>query len=184
MKQKKGLSPVVATIALILLTVGAVSLIAGFIVPFIKNQLEEGAGCVDYKDYFTFDDSFGFNCYENQGSYYLYGLSVRADSVSERVANNVEGFEMLFVETGDSIKIKVVEGSPPGFGDGGIKMWNSTRILEIPSDGGVRTYVYNSSTKISVIEIYPVLKKDSRICDRSGSIDVDNRVCSPAGVLS
>ena len=45
--EKRGLSTVVATILLVLLTVIAVGFIFAFAVPFVKNKLGEAGTCVD-----------------------------------------------------------------------------------------------------------------------------------------
>ena len=177
--KKKGLSPVVATIAIILLTLGAVTFIAGFLVPYVKTQLNEGTECIDYREYFTFDDSFGFNCYEQSGANYLTGLSVRAKSSSDRVSQGVGGFNLVFYEGAGTNRIKVENGGLSGNLVGEIKMWNDTRALEIPEEGGVRTYVYNSSLKVSRVEILPFLKSNGRICEASDDIDV---ICNQEGL--
>ena len=64
--KKKGISEVVATMLLVLLAVLGVTIIAGFVVPYIKDNLSS-TGCFKARDYYKFDNSFGFNCYE--GSY-------------------------------------------------------------------------------------------------------------------
>ena len=45
-KDKRGISELVATILLVLLTVGAVFILAGVIIPFIKNSLGESTSCI------------------------------------------------------------------------------------------------------------------------------------------
>lgn len=47
MKKKKGISAVVATVLIILITVAAVTIIWAAIIPLISNQLEEGTACLD-----------------------------------------------------------------------------------------------------------------------------------------
>jgi len=180
--RKKGLSPVVATIAIILVTVGAVSFIAGFLVPYFKTQLNEGTECVDYREYFTFDDSFGFNCYEAREGFYLTGVSVRANSAPDRVAQGVKGFELLFFEGAESKKVTVENGLAGGSLRGETKLWNSTASLAVPEEGGVRTYVYNSSERVTRVEIFPVLKENDRQCDKSAEVEI-NLPCTPIGIL-
>jgi hypothetical protein len=172
MMGRKGLSPVVATIAVILVTIGAVTFIAGFLVPYMQGQLVEGTECTDYREYFTFDDSFGFNCYVLDDGDYLTAVTVRADSVPNDVAQGIKGFQFLFYYEGDSNKIVVEDGFAPNPNNEGLKMLNNnTREIEVPSDGGVRTYTYNSSVKVERVEIFPVLKENERLCPKSGDIE-------------
>jgi len=58
MKGKRGLSPVIAVLLLILITVAAVTLVATFLIPFVKDTLNDSTECVDYKSYFTFEENF------------------------------------------------------------------------------------------------------------------------------
>ena len=55
---RKGISPVVATLLIVFVTVAAVTLVAKFIVPLVTNNLNEGTECVDYSDYFYFEEDF------------------------------------------------------------------------------------------------------------------------------
>jgi flagellin-like protein len=47
MKNKKGISAIVATVLIILITVAAVTIIWAAIIPMISNQLESGTTCLD-----------------------------------------------------------------------------------------------------------------------------------------
>lgn len=60
---KKGLSAVVATVSLVLLTFAAVVVISSFIIPLVRDNLNEGTECSAYRDYFFFEEEFGYNCY-------------------------------------------------------------------------------------------------------------------------
>ena len=53
LKRKRGLSNVVSTILLVLLTFSAVVIVAGILIPFVRDSLNEGSECLDYRDYFT-----------------------------------------------------------------------------------------------------------------------------------
>jgi flagellin-like protein len=47
MKNKKGISDIVATVLIILITVAAVAIVWAAIIPMIKDQLETGTLCMD-----------------------------------------------------------------------------------------------------------------------------------------
>ena len=62
MKTKKGLSPVITTILLILLSVTAVIIIAGVIIPFVKDSLCGEKECFEASDQLTIDTENGYAC--------------------------------------------------------------------------------------------------------------------------
>jgi flagellin-like protein len=64
---KKGISAVVATVLLILIAVIAVVLIAGFIIPMIKTNLNEGGDCFQLREYVKILDN-EYSCYSAQTS--------------------------------------------------------------------------------------------------------------------
>jgi hypothetical protein len=177
---KKGLSAVVATISLVLLTVVAVSIVVGIVLPFVRENLEEGSRCVDYRDYFEFEEEFGFNCYRISGSDYLYGISVGADTVSDAVQKNVAGFKLSFIKEGNAKVVDVFSENATGSGIGEIRMLNlNLPSIEVPISGEVRTYVYHDTEAFGAVEISPVLK-GNRVCEKTDSIRVEGRICESA----
>ncbi|MBU0761091.1 MAG: hypothetical protein KJ600_04590 [Nanoarchaeota archaeon] len=174
--KKKGLSTIVATIAVVLLTLAAAAFIAGFIVPLVRNQLNEGTECLGYEDYFTFYEEFEYNCYRQGGSTWLYGISVQADSVREETADEVAGFKLQFLKTGESKSVEVEDEMPK---TDEIRMLNSSVAkLEIPKSGEVRTYVYTGNGLFGTVKIAPVLKS-GRTCEITDSIDIGGIECAP-----
>jgi flagellin-like protein len=61
MKSKKGISAVVATVLIILITVAAVTIIWAAIIPMINNQLDRGSICLDAVSQVTLVDA-GYTC--------------------------------------------------------------------------------------------------------------------------
>ena len=61
MNDKKGISAVVATVLIILITVAAVTIIWAAIIPMISNQLQEGTICLDAVSQVTIGG--GYTCY-------------------------------------------------------------------------------------------------------------------------
>ncbi len=184
MIDKKGLSPVVATVALVMITVAAAVFIAGFVVPLVKNSLNEGTECLGYEDYFLFYEEFDYNCYKiensSTGKNYIYALSIEADTVSQEMVDKIRGLRIQFLGGGENVGIEVVNGTSAGSELGGIRMLNGNlSTLSLPEKGGVKTYVYNSSVKFENIEIYPVLKSE-RICEQTDEIKIKDIVCDPS----
>lgn len=179
-RQKKGVSTVIATVMIIAITIVSVVLLAGFIVPFVRDNLQRGTECVPYQTYFQFEEKFEFNkstykynCYDSSKG--LHGASVRAvQDVNGPLSENLEGFNLIFIEndgTTESIRVRDGENADSTFG--GIRMLDKTEaFLEVAKIGQVRTYVYNVSTnkQFKSIEIYPVLKS-GRVCEKTDAIE-------------
>jgi hypothetical protein len=186
-KDKKGISAVVATVLLIFLAIVAVFVIAGIIIPFVSDSLDEGTECVDYKDYYEFyDDEIAFNCYRVEGTHTLYALTISADTVSEEVEEKIKGFRLAFttVGSGDSEAIAVeTNGSTWGNDEGFIRRINTTWPLEIPGSGEVRTYVYNTSKTHENVEIFPELVSGT-LCEKTDSIKIAGSICDPSLILT
>jgi len=175
---KRGLSAVVATVSLILLTSVAMVIIAGYIIPLVRNSLSEGTECTSYRDYFFFEEEFGYNCYKNVTDHWLYAVSVGAASISRDEENNIKGFRLSFItENGDSRTVDVEEGIPAGSKAGEIRKINaSLTLLDIPKSGEVRTYVYNSSERFNSVRMAPKLKSE-RICPITDSMKINRNIC-------
>ena len=188
MNNKKGLSSVVATISLVLITVVAAVFIAGFVVPFVRDTLNEGTECVGYENYFTFYEEFDYNCYKREdvfggGYHYLYALSIGADSVSQGKLDNIGGLRIQFLGGGESVGVEVKNNSNAGNSVGEIRMLDlSSTKLTLPENGGVKTYVYNSSVKFDSVEIYPILKNE-RMCKQTDGIQI-GRACDNGVLLN
>jgi flagellin-like protein len=170
---KKGISPVIATVFIIMLTVAAVAVIASFVVPFVKRALYQSTECVPYKEFYDFEESFGYNCYQEEGN--LYGASVKA-GFDKTIAQGLEGFDIVFIdEQGSTKKANVRDESAVSHEAG--KIWLkgtlSGAALRAPGAGETLTYIYNSSENSVFVsaEVYPVLKT-GRICEKSASIKI------------
>lgn len=171
--KKRGVSPVIATVLILLLTVAAVALLAGFVIPFVKKELPKSSECLNYRDYFNFQEVFTiqgqeyrYNCHQNG----KYGISIKAVGTDDKLAENVAGFSLAFVENGSSERVDVLSGQDANSSEGGIRMLNSsTSKIAVPEQSGVNTYVYNSGKSFYSVEVYPKLKS-GRICERGDAI--------------
>ncbi|MBX4196559.1 hypothetical protein KW805_03150 [Candidatus Pacearchaeota archaeon] len=162
---KRGLSDVVTTVLLLLLTVAAVSLIASFLIPWIKGSLSGSTSCIAYNTYFTFDQSFGYNCYDSAASKYY--ISVRAEPNSSSAAS-IQGFDIALLKQGSADVIHVrkeQQGSCTGIG-----MKNDcASVLKVPEAAELLTYAYSGSAGYESLEIYPVVS-GGKVCSQSHSI--------------
>lgn len=175
--RKKGLSEVVATVLLVLIGIAAVSIVAAFLVPFVRTWLQEGSSCVNYEDYFYFyesSDEIGYNCYRNETSYFLYAVSIGAKGGSNESGSKISGFALAFRAIGESASVSALGGEPVNAEDGGLRMLNSSKdTFLIPKTGEVRTYVFNSSQRFNRVEVQPILSSGKR-CDSSDFISIAN----------
>lgn len=168
---KRGLSEVVATVLTIMITILAISVIAGFVVPFVKNNLQKSTECMDYRSYYMFDDSFGYNC-NNAGK---YEISVKA-GMDVQLSQNVGSMKIVLTDSGGKTKvIDITNGLESSSDAGGLEMMGKPgESIKLPSPGGTITYGYNAlpEEKFVGAEVYPVLKS-GRICaDIKESINI------------
>tara|TARA_Y100000310_G_scaffold340182_2_gene435086 strand:- start:4909 stop:5397 length:489 start_codon:yes stop_codon:yes gene_type:complete len=149
MIKKRGLSPVVATVLLILLTIAAITLISSIIVPFVQTNLEESTECLAHVNYVEFDNTFSLNCYSGN----RHGLSVKV------LEEEVERVEFVFKKEGESKRV--------GLSD--LTMYSDGSAAITPGKGEVRTYVYDAAIRYSKVEVYPVI--EGEVCTRLDSIE-------------
>lgn len=159
--RKKGVSAIIATVLIVLLTIVAIGVIAGFVVPFVRESLAGAGACLPYRTYLEFDESFGFNCFNGSEIYF----SVKANILEDLEAEEPGEFRVVFVgeETSESVIVK--EGMMEE-----IKMLSGEGV-EVPKKGDIITYVYNDSKGegFESMEIYPVLET-GKICEKTDSI--------------
>ena len=159
MQAKKGISDVIATVLILMLTIVTVVIIAGVIVPFVREGITESTRCVPLREALAFDAEQPYNCYADG----LNGVSVKA-KFDESIS--ISGFSLVFAKTGASESVKVESNSPAGQ----IRMLNSSlTTLSVPGPGELSTYVYRSNTNFDTVEIFPMLP-DGKICDATDKI--------------
>lgn len=187
--KRRGVSTVVATILIVLLTLAAAALLAQFLVPYIKDSLTKSTECVDYRSYFQFKEKIGvksFNCYISNGNTKTkYGASISA--IGNDSSLSIKGFDLVLIKGDGSTKpIRVIKDAIGSTGVGGITTYDPNSNSEppvclsnirIPSAGETLTYIYNPSDAAAEnyieMEVYPILKSD-KVCERSDKIELKN----------
>ncbi len=167
-KSKKGLSAIVASLLLILITISAVTIVANFIIPFTKDSLES-TDCFKFKDYFNFEEEFGFNCLNKADNTYVLTVGTRPN---DKDSEKVKGFKLRFMSDGVINTIGVNDQDAPTE----ISMMDNSISpnLIIPVAGGrytALTYNYSSTVEYEKVGIYAVLSND-QICEESDSIKI------------
>lgn len=160
---KRGISEIVSTVLIILLTLIVAATIYSFVVPFVEKNLQSGSECIGYENYFKFVKEQNVNgvIYElNCESNGRQGVFVR--SSGDLNLNKVNGFQLVFLkDNGLTNSVKVLNNSPIGK----VKMFNSpSPFIELPPQGDSRTYVYQSGESYKSMKIYSILNS-GRVCE-------------------
>ena len=159
--ERKGVSPIIASVLILMLTIVAVVLIATFVIPFLRDSLSGSTECLPYRDYYSFDESFGFNCYEGDTIHF----SVKAGTLDN--AEQLNEFRIVLLGESGSKAVPIKEG------ESGLTGYNGAAV-EIPKTGEIISYSYDAGgTNFKSMEIYPVLES-GKICDMTDSIKLTN----------
>ena len=162
MEQKRGLSTVIATVLVILITIAAGAVIAQFAIPFVQKQLNQGSECLPYRGYLQFQDKIStsfYNC-KTPNSQYIFAL--KGGSIDRSLAGNVDGFNLVFIGQGTSTNVAVTSANPNVVTrTGGSSL--------VPGPGEVNSYSYTSSQTYTYLEISPILKS-GKVCEVSDRI--------------
>ena len=159
---KKGISAVVATVLIILITVAAVTIIWAAIIPMINNQLDKGKICFDAISQVSLPDR-GYSCVAFDGK--NVSLQIKRGPLDFDLAD----IQVIFSSAGNSYSYdltnKVTTLSPKG-------------NITFPNVNEERVYVINTSLisgEIENVQIAPVVKvgKSEEVCDVSSSKKLD-----------
>lgn len=148
MKSKRGLSEVVATVLLVLLSVAAVAIVSGYLVPWITEMYKDN--CFDYQDYFFIEEKEGWNCYQDSNpssTERYYAVTVGVNPKNEELQEEVAGFYLSFINEGSSYGKEVINGANVDTSTGGVRMFEFAQgKIELPvKNGEFRTYVYKAT---------------------------------------
>jgi len=168
---KKGVSAVIATVLLIMITVVAAGVIFSFVIPFVNQQTEEASDCFEVFGGLEFANT-GYNCYVDTSTDYAENVC-GANGASQ--CYNKTGFSVSITKEGViGLKVSLIsEGSSDIFDIVGgstfasLEMLDGTLTLEIPQSGGIRTYVVDGiyeSGKISAV------LENGKACEAADSI--------------
>ena len=169
MENKRGVSSAVASIVLVLLTLIAAGIIAQFVVPFVKNGLSQSSECINYKDYFDFDNTFGYNC-RNQNGNYTFSVNAKGESDLDLKIN---GLVLSFYGDEKQRSETIKKNQSIGI----ISMLNvSESKVKIPRPGETHSYIFSPEVDevYSEVQVNPIIIVDSgeRVCESTNKIEV------------
>lgn len=168
-KNKKAVSTLVATVLLILITVAAVGIIWGAIMPMLNSAMEMGQACLNAR--LTIDTTQGYTCYKTASKESQVMINRGAEEFSLagiRVMVSGGGQSKTFEVATDQNKstIKMIGEAYSG---------NVFASSDLPSVNEDRTYVVNTSSLGVVVEevkVAPIAKvgNTERVCDVSSRV--------------
>jgi FlaG/FlaF family flagellin (archaellin) len=157
--KNKGLSSVIASILLVLITIAMIIILSNILIPFVKDSLSKSSECKFYEESYVFDSSFNLNC--KNGSQYIFSI--------ENKNGDVNGFDILLVSDDVKKKYSVRMNSSSD----GIKMINGDNVLNVPKKGEIESYNINDSINYKIAEIYPF--SGTKSCTKSDEVNL--KIC-------
>jgi flagellin-like protein len=161
-KNKKGMSEIISTVLIILMTLAAAVLIYSFVVPLVRDNLQRGSECLDYQDYFSFvqdqnigSKNYALNC--QSGNSYVFVVKAKGNMNSEKIS----GFLVSFSDKNGLTKTVQVKN---GDKIGKLRMLDNAQEISIPKSGDSYTYVYDYNSSLDYAEIYPIISS-GRVCE-------------------
>jgi len=162
--QKKAVSALVATVLLILITVAAVGIIWGAIMPMINQATQYGQSCMNAR--LQIDTDQGYTCYNTSGV------------VLANIARGAEdfiptGLQLVVSGGGQSKVFKVSDKQIPSAGINQLPSNYSGNTLDVPGTNEARTYVVSSGmTVTSELAVAPIVKvgNTEKVCDVSSRV--------------
>ncbi len=134
MTSKKGVSDVIATVLLIMLTVAAASILYFFIIPMIKNMLENSQTCHEMRGQAEIET----------GEYTCAGVDTRVKvRIGEEGKQNVSGLLITLDSSGTSRSYEIRNNTES---QGVLMLKNGLSLLELPRRGGAETYLFSRIT--------------------------------------
>lgn len=156
MKTKKGLSPIITTILLILIALIAVLFIYSVVVPFVKDLLSKNKMCYKTQGQLEINTESGYTCHY---------VNSTANGTDQRNVNitikrgmdhaGIEGFIITISGDGSSKNYKIKDSFVRGVVMYGIR----NELIEIPAIGEERTYSITTNFKeITYATVTPIVE--------------------------
>lgn len=153
--RKRGISAIVATVLIILITVAAVTIVWAAIIPMIDNQLSKGTLCLDAISQLSLKNE-GYTC-------------KNADGISLQVKRGAKAFDLVDIQVlvsnaGDTVSYTILNDAEDSTG-------NPITINGLPGANEERVFIIDmaSTTDVSDVQIAPVVAvgNSEEICDVS-----------------
>jgi flagellin-like protein len=178
MFQKRGISPVIATVLLLLLTLVIAGILTYYVLPFVNNTLKGSGECFELLNTIELEQN-KYSCYYVPG-----GSSTQARTAFTLRVDYAQSIDLKVIAykprrtSGESFVLKNGVDYPSGTDVRMLdKGWSDP--LDIPSNGMIRTYVLVGAYE--KIEVNPILKS-GKVCNEQRSIILPP--CTDAEVIA
>lgn len=181
----RGLSEIVSSVLLIVLTISALGAIAGFVVPYVRENLNEGTSCVGFEEYVDFKNSIEYknkeyflNCdfFYDRLDIRRIGLIVKGP---EKESDKIKGIQIaLQKSSGESESIKLIEGESYNnvhyVTEANDELQLEDGPFQMPGQGAFKTYIIdvsdrtNNYTSASV----SIINQEDRVCPQIKSLEL------------
>jgi hypothetical protein len=140
-KNKRGVSDVVITVSMILISIVAVGVISAFVVPMIQKQLGKTSACLALREHFKVRTDISATCYNATTA----KLSISRGSEKEEAS----GFSIsLISSTGEASAYRILNNTAPG----------------LPTRGGAKVFYFDISGNLEKATVSTILPTDET-CD-------------------
>lgn len=188
MDNRKGVSAVVATVLIIMITVAAVGIIWAAIIPMVRNSLDKGTACFDAQSDISLVSDGGYTCINRTaigscptGWFLVATNNSRCNSVStvgnlgENMSNLV-GNISLQVKKGPNTKVTLVAVQALVFVGGSSTTY--TVRSGLPGSNEFKTVTIGDNTTINAnkVKIAPIVTigKTEEICEATQEVTLPN----------
>jgi len=157
---KRGISAVVATVLIILITVAAVTIIWAAIIPLIQGQLDTTTSCLNAQTEITLESDF--TCI-NRSSTHVTGIPTDKNFTNVQIkagASSVSlyGVQVILYSGGDSKSILISNGSTKK----NMPSPNSAIVYQINlSEAKANGALNLEASKMDRIQIAPIVKEEN-----------------------
>ena len=159
---KKSQSQVISTILLILLSITAVSIIAGVIIPMVRDYASDR--CFETIGVLEIDRSSEYTCYDKNNEKGEGKTFVAVKRASKNV--EIEGFALSVSGETDSKVFSIKEGEEIDE----VKMFDGN-TLKIPERGGMKTYVIDVEFEVKGVKIAPI--SNGKLCENYEEVNLE-----------
>jgi len=163
---KRGVSAIVATVLLILISVAAVGIVWGMVVPLINGQIDKETLCLDVTGQVVINDDEKYTCWNNASGFKNVSLGV-VRGAKDFVLADIQ--VLVFVE-GDSESFSIVDAattiSPSDVTSEDLPRVNEEKVYVIDASG-----VFGD---VDIIKIAPIVSNGNsqEVCDVSSMLKI------------
>ena len=154
---KKGISAVVATVLIILITVAAVTIIWAAVIPMIKDQTTGGTVCLDAVSQLSISTDGGYTCYDDTNDEVDVQVGMGASDLT------LAGVQIIVSKGGDTASFDSTDASPVTVA-GSVPSANGESILTVD-------YLMSGTDVPTKVEVAPIVEvgQTNKVCEIAAS---------------